>query len=51
MFGLTTFAALTASALLVNAASDLDKRAPSKYQLHPFGDTFDRVSRRCKETS
>lgn len=45
MFGLTTIAALTVSALFVHAANDLDKRAPSQWQLHPFGDTYDRVSK------
>ncbi|GHJ86681.1 hypothetical protein NliqN6_3083 [Naganishia liquefaciens] len=39
------FALITASiacALYVQAAGDLDKRAPSQWQLHPFGDTYDR---------
>jgi hypothetical protein len=43
MLSLTTLATLVASAVLANAES-LEKRAPSQWQLHPFGDTYDRVS-------
>jgi hypothetical protein len=45
MLGLTTIAALITTAVFANAEIALGKRAPSQWQLHPFGDTYDRVSR------
>jgi hypothetical protein len=44
MLGLTTLTALITAAVLANAEIGLEKRAPSQWQLHPFGDTYDRVS-------
>lgn len=43
MLSLVTFVALAASTLLGTALADVEKRAPGNWQLHPFGDTFDRV--------
>lgn len=45
MLNLIKLLTLVTAALVGSVMADVEKRAPGNWQLHPFGDTFDRV--RC----
>jgi hypothetical protein len=45
MLNLFKHLTLLAAALVGPVMADMEKRAPGNWQLHPFGDTFDRVRR------
>lgn len=54
MLDLILITTLALSTLVATTATAVEKRAPGNWQLHPYGDTFDRVSQediRCPSHS